>query len=177
MADSSAWPSLIGTAIGGLLTLLGSLGAQYLTTRRERELRVADETRRRIQTQKDFQAQNLMRVQNGMVRLRDEVGSLVDRRQSIASREATQEPVPTALKENYVKHYRMARKILSSLTSFTDRVKDDELRDKLRAFIRAGSAYMREPTDPAEIAAARNQLDAAYGESSHRLGDILRELI
>jgi hypothetical protein len=166
---------LTSVLLGGLLTYLGLIHSQHITTARERETRLIDQEAQRLRAHNRFQAKTLIKAQQLAARL-------VER--TVTSRSLMNTPPhlmslanqPEMLDARIEKANEESWNALNELALIRERIVDDDLRSRLAELGRAVGRH-RHPGPSDNINSVIADLDKHFHSANDRLGEILRKLI
>ena len=124
MTDFQPLISAVPVVIGGLLTILGALAVQRMTTEREREARIHERDVRRAEARDRFQAKTLMAAQRVAARAADHATSAMVLQPD--NMQAEEDVAPWTAAMNSLERDR------NELDILRERIQDDECREKLK---------------------------------------------
>lgn len=172
MADVSPWVQIVGTALGGALSIGGGFVAQWMTTGRDREARQVAAEEQRKRQRAEFQMKSLLEVQEAAF----DVflgGRLFPRSYYAKVLEAGQR----ADFPNQIDAAEAFNKGITRIIVLAERIEDDQIRCLLRTLRDQVIQSSGSKREPAEAEAAYAALFNTFEETNARIGKVLRSLL
>ena len=183
MADPNSSITLYAAGVGALASIIGALAgaggavwAQHLASARDLAARKEERLSRNEDHQRRFQARTLMKVQAQAMDLVSNAVSSLGLRRKLKGLHG--HPQYNEVLEDYNKCNVRAWEIGRQFALMRERLKDDELREKLKALNKKVGEYVasNRDFDESELRAAMEAMDASFQDANNCLGPILRRL-
>jgi predicted transcriptional regulator YheO len=185
MPVASAWFSLIkdlgpaiGAAIGGTSAFGGVIAAQWMTARREREVRLLEAEEKRKHQWAELQRQGLYDLQDAVAALATSAAEIeaLSRRAKGRSNPEILELLETL----YEKGINYGDAILRVI-KYLNRVDDDEVRSLTREVIHKIGSYQKAASNIGDInnqalEIVKKEMSTAFARANARIGEVLRGL-
>jgi hypothetical protein len=170
MADINSVYQLIGTALGGALSIAGGFLAQWMTTGREREGRRIDAEENRKRQRAEFQVKTLLEVQEVAWKILDAGLATL----ALSSRMPGMPQSPQRV-QTQMEHFESWKNAVTRQIILTARVDDSQVRELLTRLRSQANDIMRLSSTADSNAASQNLRDT-FESVNDRIGTLLREL-
>ena len=165
MSEASVWPSIVGTAIGGILTIAGGVIAQWMSDRREHLNRSQGAASEKGRRGAEFQQKTLLNLQREMRKLNNAASVFY---QNARARDLTGNDLVAVMRGR------------ADVFFFSVRVADDVLREEIKLINRLLIEIVRykyeDDVDKTKLEELFNRFQSDFIEANHRLGVVLRAL-